>query len=205
MELTSQQQHDVCLILSTGCDRLAAAKYVGCSLADLRRAMRNVPQFAADVRRSEAVVEMTHMGNVRNAARDDKHWRASVWWLERRAPERYGRRDAGVVTTQQIESFVDQLVAAVAEEIHDEGDRERLLGRLNRVAESLDQRPADVEPQPGWLGSSPTTAPPRCPRAPGASSWGLRAPDRTSGRVDPSHPVGGEDTEWDETELDREP
>ena len=92
MELTQQQQRDVCLILSTGCDRLAAAKYVGCSPADLRRAMRNVPQFAADVRRNEAAIEMTHMRNVRNAARDDKHWRASVWWLERRAPERYGRR-----------------------------------------------------------------------------------------------------------------
>jgi hypothetical protein len=143
MELTEQQQRDLCLIVSTGCDRLAAAKYVGCSLADLRRAMRNVPHFAADVRRAEATIEMTHMRNVQKAAQDEKHWRASVWWLERRAPERYGRREAGEVTALQLESFVAQLIAAVTEEVHDAEDRQRFVARLRRVAEAVQQTAAE--------------------------------------------------------------
>ena len=54
--------------------------------------------FAAEVRRAEAPVELSHMRNVQNAAQDGKNWRASVWWLERRSPERFGPRGAGTVT-----------------------------------------------------------------------------------------------------------
>lgn len=194
MELTEQQQRDVCLILSTGCDRLAAAKYVGCSLADLRRAIRNVPQFAADLRRAEAAIEMTHMRNVQNAAKDEKHWRASVWWLERRAPERYGRRDAGEITVPQLESFAAQLIAAVSEEVRDEGDRGRLLARLRRVAESVGQAPPEAEP-PGWLGS--TAGSPQERR--GVASLHRSHPG------DPAAADDAEDAERNEPDIDREP
>jgi hypothetical protein len=186
MELSQQQQHDVCLIVSVGCDRLAAAKYVGCSLADLRRAMQNVPQFAADVRRAEAAIEMTHMRNVQSAARDEKNWRASVWWLERRAPERYGRRDAGAVTAQQLEAFVAQLAAAVAEEVHDADDRQRLVTRLHRVAVSVTQTASEDEELPGWLGRSEATP---------QRSRGLPA-------VDPRHPPCGESTSDDSEDAE---
>jgi hypothetical protein len=133
------QKREVCAILSVGCDRLAAAKFVGCSWAEIRAAMTADRRFAADVRRAEAGAELTHMRNVQNAARDDKHWRASVWWLERRSPERYGRREANAVTPRQVERVMELLAGAVSEEVHDAADRERLLDRLLRITESLQQ------------------------------------------------------------------
>jgi len=137
--LTSEQQRDVCLVLSLGCDREAAVKYVGCSLEELHREMIGDSAFAADVRRAEAASEMMHMRNVQNAARDEKHWRASVWWLERRAPERYGRRAVEAVTLRQLESFIALLVSAVMDEVRAADDRQRLLARLQHVADSLDE------------------------------------------------------------------
>jgi len=136
--VTETQKKEVCAILSVGCDRQAAAKYVGCSWREIRAAMLADRRFASDVHRAEAGAELTHMQNVRNAARDDKHWRASVWWLERRAPERYGRREAGAVTPRQLERLVELLAEVVSEEVHELQDRRRLLERLKQITGSLD-------------------------------------------------------------------
>ena len=88
--LTDEQKGQICGILSVGCDRETAANFVGCSLADIRRAMQHDRAFAANVRRTEAGVELSHMRTVQEAAKEAKNWRASVWWLERRSPERFG-------------------------------------------------------------------------------------------------------------------
>jgi hypothetical protein len=159
--LTDVQKQQICAILSAGCDRLAAAKYVGCSWDEIRGAMLEDRRFADDVRRAEAGAELTHMRNVQNAARDDKHWRASVWWLERRAPDRYGRREAGALSARQLEKIVDLLVAVVSEEVHDAQDRERLLNRLRQVTDSLQQMLGDdgmPERSPEELASTETDA-----------------------------------------------
>jgi hypothetical protein len=137
--LTDQQKQDACAILSTGCDRETSAKYLGCSLADIQREMSRNPQFAAEVRRAEATSELNHMRNVQRAARDDKQWRASVWWLERRAPERFGRRDSGAITARQLEQVIFHLVSLVMEEIHDVADLERVVSRLQHAARSLQE------------------------------------------------------------------
>lgn len=137
--LTDAQKREACLILSLGCDRETVADYLGCSASDIRQAMLQDERFADDVRRAEAGIELSHMRNIHNAAKDEKNWRVSVWWLERRAPERYGRRVAGAVTTRQLESIVAWLVDAVIEEIHDPADRDRLVSRLERLAASLQQ------------------------------------------------------------------
>jgi hypothetical protein len=136
---TSEQKRDICLVLSLGCDRETAFKYVGWSLEELRREMLRDQAFAAELRRAEAASELMHMRNVQNAARDEKHWRASVWWLERRAPERYGRRAAETVTLRQLESFVALLVSAVTDEVQAVEDRQRLLTRLQQIADALDE------------------------------------------------------------------
>jgi len=150
--LTDAQKREVCAILSVGCDRLGAAKYVGCLWEQIRSAMLEDQQFAADIRRAEAGAELTHMRNVQSAARDEKHWRASVWWLERRSPERYGRRDAGAVTPRQLERVVDLLADVVSEEVSDAQDRLHLLERLQQITDSLEQLICDdgsPESRPG--------------------------------------------------------
>src|SRR5687768_13729973 len=90
--LTDEQKSQIRGILSVGCDRQTAVDYVGCSLADIRRAMLEDAAFMADVRRAEAGIELMHMRNVQEAAEKKKEWRASVWWLEQRSPERFARK-----------------------------------------------------------------------------------------------------------------
>jgi hypothetical protein len=136
---TNDAKRNLCLILSLGCDRQAAVKYVGWSFEELRGELLQDAAFAADVRRAEAASEMMHMRNIHNAAQDDKHWRASVWWLERRAPDRYGRRAAESVTPLQLESFLALIVSAVVEEVRATDDQERLLARLQHIADTLDE------------------------------------------------------------------
>jgi hypothetical protein len=137
--LTGEQKQHAAAILSAGCDRETVAKYLNCLLGDIQREMSQDPQFAAEVRRAEASSELNHMRNVQRAAQDEKQWRASVWWLERRAPERFGRRDAGAVTPRQLEQVISHLISLVLEEIHDREDLERVVVRLQDAARSLQE------------------------------------------------------------------
>jgi hypothetical protein len=141
-------RRDLLATLMVGCDRETAAHYVGTILSELRRQLAADPHFAADVRRAEARAELAHIRNIYNAASDAKNWRASVWWLERRSPERYGSRGAGVVTERQLQAFVDELAAAFELDVHDGNDRERLLARLRGIdipCRSMDGTTAEVQ------------------------------------------------------------
>ena len=71
--------------------------------------MRQDRAFAAQLRRTEAGAELAHMGTVKEAAKEAKNWRASVWWLERHAPDRFGPRGAGTVTVRQLDEFLNVL------------------------------------------------------------------------------------------------
>jgi hypothetical protein len=138
-ELTDEQKGQIYGILSVGCDRQTAAYFVGCSLADIRRAMEQDATFAAGVCRAEAGAELNHMRNVQQAAKDEKHWRASVWWLERRSPERFGPRGPGVVTARQLKAFVEILADVLREDVRDADERQQILARLNALGSSADQ------------------------------------------------------------------
>ncbi len=131
MRLSAEQQGQVLGILSVGCDRETAAGFVGCTAAEIARAMQVDSAFGAVVRRTEAAAELTCMRTVLDAAKDVKTWRAAVWWLERRSPERFASRGAGTVTTRQLRVFLTIIGDLLNEEIHDPDDRQRVLARLN--------------------------------------------------------------------------
>ncbi|MEX0586598.1 MAG: hypothetical protein WD176_08140 [Pirellulales bacterium] len=144
VELTDEQKGRVCGILSVGCDRQTAANFVGCSVADIRRAMRRDAQFAASVCHGRAGCELSHMRNVQQAAQDARHWRASVWWLEHSLPERFVKRGASAVTSRQLEDFVAILVDTVSEAVHDAADLKRVVARLEAIGKSVDQMQHDT-------------------------------------------------------------
>jgi hypothetical protein len=139
LHLTDEQKGRICGVLSVGCDWTTASNIVGCSLADIRRAMQHDAEFATSVRRCEAGAELGHMRTVHEAAKDAKNWRASVWWLERRAPDRFGPRRAGVVTQRQLKAYIGILADVVAGEQRSGASRAEILGRLKAFAESVDQ------------------------------------------------------------------
>lgn len=149
--LTDEQQSQICAILTVGCDRQTAADYVGCTLADIRKQMLRDAAFLARVLRAEASVELGHMRNVQESAKEKKDWRASVWWLERRSPERFARRDPGSITARQLSTFVGLLADALANDVTNAADRQRVLSRLRALARSSLQMIADTQALPTEL------------------------------------------------------
>lgn len=148
LQLTPDEQRDVCLVLSLGCDRETAANYIGKTPGAIRNQALADSQFARDLLRATAGIEMLHMGNVKNAARDEKNWRASVWWLERRSPDRYAKREARTMTPAQLKDFIAGCADAVMQEVHNTTDRSRLLERLSAIASQLDSAASDQSNEP---------------------------------------------------------
>jgi hypothetical protein len=148
-QLSEQQQQQIRTILTTGCDRQTAVDYVGCTLEELRQAMQLDAAFAGIVRRAEAAAEVRHMQNVEESAKQEKNWRASVWWLERRSPERFGARGPGAMTARQLKEFNAVLTAMLVEEVQNVADRRRIVERLSQVVAQLEQGLRDSQSQ--WL------------------------------------------------------
>ncbi|MCA9237527.1 MAG: hypothetical protein KDA44_18765 [Planctomycetales bacterium] len=135
--LTEQQQHELAALASMGCDRQTGCHYVGCTAGELLRTLHARPEFAARLLRSEASAEVTHMRCVHDAVKEGKQWRASVWWLERRAPDRFARKPTASLTTDELQAAIEQLTAAIAEEIADPLLRQRVKDRLQQIAAEL--------------------------------------------------------------------
>ena len=135
--LSDEQKREVVLIATVGCDQETAAKYVNSSVERIGEEMLRDPRFGADVRRAEAGCELGHMRCVQQATRQEGPWRASVWWLERRFPERYGRRDAGTIGRRDLVRFLGAVAGGLASAIRSEEDRRRVLDALAEFAESL--------------------------------------------------------------------
>jgi hypothetical protein len=138
-KLTDKQKGQICGILSVGCDRETAASYVGCTTADIGHAMREDLAFAAQVRRTEAGSELAHMRTVQEAAKEAKNWRASVWWMERHAPERFGPRGAGIVTIRQLDEFLNVLTELIREEIDCDDIQQRIHARMADTLRALEE------------------------------------------------------------------
>lgn len=138
LRLTDEQKSHICGVLSIGCDWHTAANFVDCSLADIRCAMRDDPEFAARVRRTEAGAEVACMRTIHEAAKDPKNWRTAVWWLERHAPERFAR-NAGIVTARQLKTFIALLADVLHGGEQTPLERREIIARLKTFAESVDR------------------------------------------------------------------
>jgi hypothetical protein len=106
--------------------------------------MRQDPSFANTVRRTEAAAELAHMRNVQQAAKDVKNWRASVWWLERRSPERFGARTPGTITARHLKTFIQLLSNNLNSNVRDPEDRRRVLERLEKIQRFIDDLADDL-------------------------------------------------------------
>src|SRR5687767_10635834 len=145
-ELTDEQLGQIAGVFTVGCDEETAAHIVGCSPATLRRAIAADPMFTVRLDRARAAAELGHMQNVHQAGKDVKHWRASVWWLERHSPERFARRAPGAITPRQLTAFAEVFADALKIDVRDEDDRRRVLARLQNLAKSAEQIVRNAEP-----------------------------------------------------------
>lgn len=106
------QHKQLVAAITIGCDRTTAAAYIGLSPAELAELLTADADLARDVRRAEATAEINHLRNLHNATQEPKNWRASIWWLKSRQPERYDRKPH-TVNDQELAEFVGRLMDAL--------------------------------------------------------------------------------------------
>lgn len=100
--LTEEVSRKVCDAIRGGNYLETAAAYAGISRTSLHEYLKRgrrkdaeepFASFVAAVDEAMGEAETSFVVRVASAARDPRHWTAAAWWLERRFPERWGRRD----------------------------------------------------------------------------------------------------------------
>jgi transposase len=99
---TPEVRARVCEALSAGNTRSAAAEYAGIGETTFYRWMSEDDpehrEFREAVKKAEAIAEVRNVAIISKAAQDT--WQAAAWWLERRKPADWGRRDRVSVDAQ---------------------------------------------------------------------------------------------------------
>jgi len=135
--LTEEKRNAIVAILSVGCPRYVAARYVGCSPTTIARTAARDPQFAARLRQAQASVELAFLRRIGKAADKEQYWRAAAWALERMFPQRYARRDPrDTFDARQVQAALEVLAELLCECLPPAARRE-LHRRLARAVDQL--------------------------------------------------------------------
>lgn len=132
--LDDRKKGDIVAILSVGCSRKTAARYVGCSVRTIANTARRDPAFAEALAQAESRLEIKLMKNIGSAAEKAQYWRAAAWALERRNPDDYAPRPRNVVTWEQVRQLLDLLADVVVEEVPVARFRKNILKRFDSLA-----------------------------------------------------------------------
>lgn len=132
-KLTKDQKRSVLAILTVGCSRKTAAKYIGFSYQTLLREIRASETFQAEVQKAEEESEVFYLNRIRTAAGKDQYWRAAAWALERRFPNRYAAKKAQGYTAEQVQGIVESLSTLVVEFIIGEEEQKKFLERAETL------------------------------------------------------------------------
>jgi transposase len=89
---SSQRVDRICAALTAGNTRRAAAVYGGIGENTFGDWMRRFRDFRDAIEKAEAEAEVRAVAQIAQAAQSGT-WTAAAWWLERRRPDDYGRRE----------------------------------------------------------------------------------------------------------------
>ena len=135
--LDGYKRREILAILAIGGSRRVAAKYVGCAVSTIQNTANRDPKFAEQLRQKEYGSEIGYLENIRNAARNERYWRAAAWALERLDPENYGRRSPDAITIGQIKEIMGQFAEIIVEEIPVAQYRKNVLKRFDAISGQL--------------------------------------------------------------------
>ena len=135
------KQREILAILTVGCSRRAAARYVGCAVSTIQNTAERDQRFAEKLRRAENQHELTYLRNIQQAAKKPQYWRAAAWVLERVFPEKYARRGPEVITVDQIRQVLAQFAEIIVVEVPVAKYRQKILSRLEALTRSLYRSP----------------------------------------------------------------
>lgn len=134
--LDEGKRKEILAIVSVGCSRTTAARYVGCAPSTIRGTAERDPQFAEQLGRAVSNSELGLVRNIRNAAKKEQYWRAAAWALERGFPEKYARRGPDVITIEQIAVLLASLTEIVFTDVP-EKHRKGVVKKMDVVARRL--------------------------------------------------------------------
>lgn len=101
------------MLMQRGHDVNDAAKLAGITQYKVRQ-FRNDPEFEEFVQKSYVRCKDVHLRNIESAGKQD--WRASSWFLERKYPEEFGKKD--VIKHEyeyKLKGFMEAVLAVVNE------------------------------------------------------------------------------------------
>ncbi len=127
------EQAKLCDLVRVGCARGAAAKYVGLTPEQLEAEIARDEALAKELLRAEGAAMLTHMGNVRKAANDEKNWRTSAWWLEQQSRLDKNAGLAGPDLHEAVRDALERFATLIVAEIPDMTRRQRLLTHLLHI------------------------------------------------------------------------
>jgi hypothetical protein len=115
--LDDAKRREVCAFIAGGCDLRDAARYVNCSVNTIRREADRNPEFAEQLRDSEAHVRLSPLRAMQRAMAT--HWRAAAWFLERTYPERFAKRTPGVFGAREARELMKEVLSIMRAEFCD--------------------------------------------------------------------------------------
>jgi len=137
------KKREILALLTVGCSRRTAARYVGCATSTIQNTALRDAAFADELRRAEYKSEIGYLKSIQNAAKQEKYWRAAAWALERRNPQDFARRGPDVITVDQIKQILAQFAAIIVEEVPVAKHRKSILKRLGAMTAGLGRSQED--------------------------------------------------------------
>ena len=128
---------EILAILSVGCSRRTAARYVGCAVSTIQNTADRDPTFAEALDRAEYQAEIAYLQNIQSAARKEQYWRAAAWALERKNPAEYARKSPDVLTLDQVKLLLADLAEIVVSRVPVPLYRKQILKRLDALCAGL--------------------------------------------------------------------
>ncbi len=131
--IPEKKQREILALLSMGCSRMTAARYVNCTQKAIDELAQNNPDFAEKLRRAEANLEIESIKNMFNAATQEKNWRASAWVLERKSPQEFLKKKPDVIPAGLLDTLLNRIVTLLIEECPAAVQRKGLLKKLDVI------------------------------------------------------------------------
>ena len=136
--LDAVKRADILTILSVGCSRRAAARYVSAARrAPLAQPRSAIPNSPGSLPRVEQTSQIGLIKNIRDAAKKPQYWRAAAWALERLNPEDFALRGPDVVTVEQMHAIIRQLAQVLVEHVPIARHRKQVLRAIERMMSEL--------------------------------------------------------------------
>lgn len=110
--------------VTAGNTRETAAAYAGITATTLYDWLKHKAEFSEAVKKAEADAEVAAVTIIRTAM--PKNWQAAAWYLERKWPDRWGRKDR-VTVEHQLQQEAERIAAELGI------DKEQVLADAQRI------------------------------------------------------------------------